>query len=244
MFALKTVPTLRRPAPAASPLPAAPTMPAPLDLAALVGAEGWARLPAAVQRRFAAAHADTVYRGQMDLDCSRLGRVMALLGAVFGGPLTGRRAQQVPTTVQVRGNGRGGVVWERRFHHAADEGQAGQDRVVRSTKEMDTDGVTLRERTDGGLSMALRVFEDDGALVFESSRYFLALGRWRLPVPALLSPGVCRVSHRDLGAGRFRFTLTMTHALWGQTFHQTGVFMDPGADPSGDPVAAPGTTPE
>ena len=235
MFALKTVPTLRRPAAAhgaaTSAAPsgagAAPAVPAPLDLAALVGAEGWARLPAAVQRRFAAAHADTVYRGHMDLACSRMGRLMALLGAAFGGPLTGRRAQQVPTTVNVRGNGQGGVVWERRFHHATDDRAAAPDRVVRSTKEMDTDGVTLRERTDGGLSMALRVFEDDGMLVFESSRYFLALGGWRLPVPALLSPGVCRVSHSDLGPGRFRFTLTMTHPLWGQTFHQTGVFADP-----------------
>jgi hypothetical protein len=119
------------------------------------------------------------------------------------------------------------VVWERRFHAAAEAGDAARDRVVRSPKEMDTDGVTLRARTDGGLSMALHVFEEDAMLVFESSRYFLALGHWHLPVPALLSPGVCRVSHRDLGAGRFRFTLTMTHPLWGQTFHQTGVFADP-----------------
>jgi hypothetical protein len=207
---------------------AAPTAtPAPLDLAALVGAAGWARLPEAVQRRFAAAHADTVYRGHMDLACSRIGRVVAVLSAVFGGPLTGRNAQQVPTTVQVRGNGRGGVVWERRFQRDADDGHDAPERVVRSTKEIDTDGITLRERTDGGLSMALRVFEEDGELVFESQRYFFALGRWRLPVPALLSPGVCRVSHRDLGAGRFRFTLAMTHPLWGQTFHQTGVFADP-----------------
>jgi hypothetical protein len=223
MSAPNTVPMPRSPAPA---MPAAAT-PAPLDLAALVGAEGWSRLPAAVQRRFAAAHADTVYRGHMDLACSRLGRVFALMGAMFGGPLTGRNAQQVPTTVQVRGNGRGGVVWERRFQRDIDDGSAARDRIVRSTKEIHTDGVTLRERTDGGLSMALRVFEDDGALVFESQRYFFALGRWHLPVPALLSPGVCRVSHRDLGAGRFRFTLTMTHPRWGQTFHQTGVFADP-----------------
>jgi hypothetical protein len=220
MFAPTTVPTPRRPADTTA-------TPAPLDLAAQVGAEGWARLPAAVQRRFAAAHADTVYRGHMDLACSRVGRVVALLSAVFGGPLTGRNAQQVPTTVQVRGNGRGGVVWERRFQRDADDGGAAPDRIVRSTKEIDSDGVTLRERTEGGLSMALRVFEDDGALVFESQRYFFAFGRWHLPVPALLSPGVCRVSHRDLGAGRFRFTLTMTHPRWGQTFRQTGVFADP-----------------
>lgn len=223
MLAPNTVLKPRHAAPAA---PTSATAPAPLDLAALVGAEGWSRLPAAVQRRFAAAHADTVYRGHMDLACSRLGRVVALLSGVLGGPLTGRNALQVPTTVNVRGNGRGGVVWERRFQGDAD-GSAEPERIVRSTKEIDTDGVTLRERTDGGLSMALRVFEDDGTLVFESQRYFFALGRWRLPVPALLSPGVCRVSHRDLGAGRFRFTLTMTHPLWGQTFHQTGVFADP-----------------
>jgi hypothetical protein len=223
MLAPNTVLKPRHAAPAA---PTSATAPAPLDLAALVGAVGWSRLPAAVQRRFAAAHADTVYRGHMDLACSRLGRVVALLSGVLGGPLTGRNALQVPTTVNVRGNGRGGVVWERRFQRDAN-GSAEPERIVRSTKELDTDGVTLRERTDGGLSMALRVFEDDGTLVFESQRYFFALGRWRLPVPALLSPGVCRVSHRDLGAGRFRFTLTMTHPLWGQTFHQTGVFADP-----------------
>jgi hypothetical protein len=226
MLAPDTVLTPRRSAPA---MPAA--APAPLDLAALVGAEGWSRLPAAVRRRFAAAHADTVYRGHMDLACSRLGRVIALLSGVFGGPLTGRNAWRVATTVRVGGNGRGGVVWERRFQRASAGGAAAPDRIVRSTKEIDTDGVTLRERTDGGLSMTLRVFEDGGALVFESERYFVALGRWHLPVPALLSPGVCRVSHCDLGAGRFRFTLTMTHPRWGQTFHQSGVFDDP-TDPN------------
>lgn len=227
MPALKTVPK-HCPTASAAPAPRATrTHAAPLDLAALVGAAGWARLPAAVQQRFAAGHADTVYRGRMDLHCSPIGRVFALLGALVGGPLTGRRAAQVPTTVNVRGDGAGGVVWERRFGVDPEDSHGDAPRIVRSTKELDSDGTTLRERTDGGLSMALRVFEDDGALVFESSRYFLVLGRLRLPVPALLTPGTCRVSHRDLGAGRFRFTLRMTHPLWGETFHQTGVFADP-----------------
>jgi len=46
-------------------------------------------------------------------------------------------------------------------------------------------------------------------------------------VPAWLTPGVCRVTHTDLGQGFFRFTLSMVHPLWGETFHQTGVFADP-----------------
>ncbi|TAL27419.1 MAG: DUF4166 domain-containing protein [Aquabacterium sp.] len=210
MTALPTTLTLRPPAQA----------PAALNLAALVGAEGWARLPAAVQRRFAAAHADTFYAGTMDLRCSRIGRVYAWLSRAFGGPLTSIAEDEVPTVVRVRGDGRGGVVWERSFAR----GVAGS-RVVRSTKEID--GAGLRERTDGGLSMALEVFEDSGSLVFESRSYALVLGRLAIPVPAWLAPGTCRVTHTDLGHRLFRFTLSMRHPLWGETFHQSGVFADP-----------------
>ena len=191
----------------------------PLDLPARVGAAGWARLPQAVQRRFGTAHADVVYRGHMDLRCSRIGRLHALAARLFGGPLTRVNATGVPTEVGVHDNGRGGVVWERRFHGRG-------VRVVRSTKEVGADG-GLRERTDGGLSMSLDVFEEDGALVFCSRRFWLVLGWLRVPVPAWLTPGVCRVTHTDLGQGLFRFTLSMVHPLWGETFHQTGVFADP-----------------
>lgn len=201
-----------------------PAVAAPLDLATVVGAPGWARLPAAVQRRFAAGHGDAVYAGTLDLHCSAIGRCFAWLSVVLGGPLTTLRATAA-AEVRVHANGRGGVVWERCLKLP---GRAGE-RVVRSTKEPGPDG-GLVERTDGGLAMDLRVFEEDGALVFESRRYFLALGALRLPVPALAAPGTCRVEHRDLGAGRFRFTLSMVHPWWGRTFHQTGVFADPEED--------------
>ncbi len=188
-----------------------------LNLPALVGPSGWSRLPAAVQGRFAPGHTDILYRGHMDLHCSGMGRCFALLARVLGSPLTPARAVGVPTTVKVSARGNG-VVWERRFDQ--DLG------TVRSTKEVGADG-GLQERTDGGLAMSLQVFEESGALVFESRRYFLAWGRLRIPVPALLSPGVCRVEHHDLGAGQFRFTLSMRHPVLGETFSQTGIFSDP-----------------
>lgn len=194
--------------------------PEPLDIAARLPAGDWLALPPAVRRRFARAHHDTAYEGALDLHCSAVGRCFALLSRVVGGPLPGCRRDAVPARVRVYDDGQGGIVWER---HLA---MPGGVRVVRSTKEPGP-GDTLVERTDGGLAMELDVFEDAGALVFRSRRYFLALGRWRLPVPALLTPGTCRVEHRDLGAGRFRFTLSMVHPLWGRTFHQTGVFRDP-----------------
>jgi hypothetical protein len=195
---------------------------AALDLRALVGSSAWSRLPVAVQRRFAAGHGETTYDGAMDLHCSGIGRVFAALSWLLGGPLTGVRRSGVPCSVRVRGNAQGGVVWERRFAI----GDAQHDAIVRSTKELGPDG-RLFERTDGGLGMALAVFEHAGALVFESRRYELVLGTVRLRVPSWMTPGVCRVTHTDLGASRFRFTLEMTHPLWGRTFHQTGVFTDP-----------------
>ena len=189
----------------------------PLDLSALLGPAAWARLPAAVQRRFAAGHAEATYRGLMDLRCSPLGRVLAWLVKPLQSPLAAANASAVPTTVRVRAVG-AGVLWERHF-----DGGVGR---VCSTKELGPDG-RLQECTRGGLGMALDVFEQGGALVFESRRYFLDLGPLRLVLPGLLSPGICRVEHRDLGHGQFRFTLSMTHPTWGETFHQTGVFADP-----------------
>ena len=156
----------------------------------------------------------------MKLECSRVGRCFAALSRIVGAPLTAMRAEAVPAVVRVSNDGRGGVIWERRFQATGCDAA-----VVRSTKELGPDGL-LFERTDGGLGMALAVFEQDGALVFESRRYELVLGHRRLVVPAFLTPGVCRVTHTDLGAGRFRFTLTMEHRLWGRTFHQTGDFVD------------------
>jgi len=202
--------------------PLAPHDPAALDLPALVGTDGWARLPAAVRRRFGPGHANAHYVGRMDLGCSPVGRVYAALSRLFGSPLSGVTSTAVPTSVRVFDDRRGGMVWERRFHTA---GEAAPH-IVRSTKQVGADG-GLQERTDGGLSMALDVFEEGGRLVFESRRFALILGRLRIPVPALLTPGTCRVTHMDLGDGLFRFDLDMVHPLWGHTFHQSGVFADP-----------------
>ncbi len=212
---------------AARHLRTAPASSPALDLAALLGEEAWARLPAAVQRRFGMHHLATAvtYHGTLDLHCSALGRAIAWATSLLGGPLTAWRHQGLQAAVHVYPDGRGGMVWERRLRLP---GRAG-DRVVRSTKEPGG-AAGLVERTDGGLAMELEVLEDDGALVFRSLRYLLVIGGLRVPVPAFLSPGTCTVEHRDLGGGRFRFTLSMVHPRWGRTFHQTGVFADPQED--------------
>ena len=229
MFALATL-LPRRVQRAATPANTA------LDLPALVGAAGWSRLPLAVQHRFSVTHDDVTYAGHMDLRCSPIGHIYVALARMLGGPLTHLNTNSVPTTVRVCDNGHGGVVGERSFHAERRD----QARVVRSTTEIGADG-TLLERTDGGLSMSLDVFEENGALVFRSRRFWLVLsmgqlGHVRLPVPTLLTPGTCRVEHANLGDGLFRFTLSMKHPLWGETFFQTGVFADPAPSLNTTPI--------
>jgi hypothetical protein len=196
------------------PLTTAREQSAPVNLARIVGASAWATLPAALQRRFRPTHGEARYSGMMDLERSAVGACFAWLSIPFGGPLTRRRAKLTSVTVRVSPHGLG-MMWERDL--------GGQ--IVRSVKLPGPDG-QLQERTEGGLGMDLDVTVEDGALVFTSLRFFLSLGRWRIPVPMLLTPGCCRVEHRAIDATRFRFTLTMTHTIWGMTFRQTGIFTD------------------
>jgi hypothetical protein len=48
--------------------------------------------------------------------------------------------------------------------------------------------------------------------------------RLRIPLPIWLSPGTTHVEHADESNGWFRFTMTVTHPLFGEVFYQTGRF--------------------
>ena len=187
----------------------------PLDIPGLLHPLDWASLPSTLRHRFEAGHGAARYAGSMTFERSTVGLAFAWLSRVFGAPLPSHRAINAPVTVEVYTEGPG-VAWSRKL---------GPSHLVRSVKSPGPGGTVL-ERTDGGLGMVLDVLVQDGALVFASRSFFLAVGRWRVPVPSLLTPGRCRVEHRAVDDTRFRFTLTMTHKLWGTTFRQTGVFAD------------------
>jgi hypothetical protein len=75
--------------------------------------------------------------------------------------------------------------------------------------------------------MRLTLGVEAGELVFRSSSYFWRIGRWLAPLPLLLTPGRCTVVHRDLGGGRFRFSLVFRHSLAGEAIVNAGDFQDP-----------------
>ena len=192
------------------------------DFRGLMGEAAWARLPAAVQARFAAgAHAETcVYAGRMSVRASWLGALFAHACRLIGTPLAPWVGEDVPVDVIVGAAPAGGVTWARSYRF---EGRAPV--VVSSRKLMSPTG--LLEVVRGGLGMRLVASEEAGALVFRSWGYVLQIGAWILPLPALLTPGAAWVEHRDLGGGAFRFSLRFVHPLAGETIFQSGVFHDP-----------------
>lgn len=185
----------------------------PLDLSRCVHPADWAQLPETLRARFTVRHEPIRYAATMRFERSAVGAIFALLAKPFKAPLPPHHQVDLPVVVDVHAEG-DGVVWSR---------QLGGSGVVRSVKTAGPAGSVI-ERTDGGLGMLLDVAVDGAALVFTSRAFFLSVGQWRVPIPAWITPGRCRVEHRAVDAERFRFTLTMTHPLWGTTFRQTGLF--------------------
>jgi len=124
-----------------------------------------------------------------------------------------------------RGGISSGVIWQRNFLRPDNAPLR-----IESVKQLGDDGnlmECIRPGLLGGIGMGLRVFEENGALNFASTHYFVAWGKVRLPIPIWLTPGHTLVEHIDEGNGNFRFRLTMTHPWFGRTIYQDGVFADP-----------------
>ncbi len=193
----------------------------PLDFRKLLGRDAWARLPAAVQHRFAVHAHDVLYRGRMVVKASAFGWLVSQVCRLIGTPLAPWTGEDVPVDVDVHLDGRGGLVWARTYAYP---GRAPV--LVSSTKLMDAKGGLL-EVVRGGLGMALTATVEDAALHFRSRWYFVEVAGLRVRIPDLLTPGRAHVVHRDLGGGAFRFTMDFRHPWLGETLFQDGVFKDP-----------------
>ena len=193
------------------------------SLKEVLGDAAWTRLPEAVRVRFADAHA-VDYVGEFEIvRASLLGRIIAWACQVIGTPVVPRTGNNVPAIVRV-GPSRRGVEWCREYRWP---GQS--PCLVRSTKVIGADG-TLIEELPAHLCMSLDLYEEAGTLHFVSRAYYFDITipgtrrRVRLVLPQWLSPGTTHVEHIDQAEGWFRFTMTVTHALFGEVFYQTGRF--------------------
>ncbi len=114
----------------------------------------------------------------------------------------------------------GGTIWHRRYLFP--DGP----QTAATTKRSGGDGA-LVESFNRWFGMHLVIRETRGELQFVSEDFFAEWRGQRFHLPGWLSPGRLVVVHRDEGDGRFRFTMTLNHPLFGILLHQDGVFFDP-----------------
>jgi hypothetical protein len=193
----------------------------------LLGDVAWRRLPPAVRTRFGEPVQKVDYVGEFDVvRASIIGRVIALLCKAIGTPVVPRTGLRVPAIIHVGPVDRG-ASWLREYRWP--NGRACR---VHSTKVIGADG-SLTEELPAGLRMPLSVYQRRGVLHFVSKGYYFEfripwssgrLSRLKIPLPIWLSPGTTHVEHADESNGWFRFTMTVTHPLFGEVFYQTGRF--------------------
>ena len=196
-----------------------------LRFRALLSAAAWHELSPAVRARFSkrlTGGAAAIYRGQVvETRMSRLGRLLAEAGRLIGGPLPLRAVPGMPAIVAVTEDAAtNGQFWTRIYGRPR-----GFPQTIQSSKRFQ--GATgLEEYVGRGVGMALTIRVEAGALLFESTHYFLELGRLRLILPRWLSPGRLTVAHRPLDDRHFEFSLDIQHPLAGEILHQTAVFTE------------------
>ena len=197
---------------------------ADLRFRALLPAEDWAALPLAVRRRFSKrmkGGATVVYRGEVvAVEAHPMGRLLAQAARLIGGPLPlvfKPGAAVVAVTEDAVGRGQ---VWSRMYVR-----KTGFPQVIHSAKRF-AGPTGLEEHVGGGVGMALTVAAEEGALVFRSAFYFATVLGLRLRLPRWTEPGALTITHRDLGEGRFAFTLALDHPLLGRLIGQDAVFHD------------------
>jgi Domain of unknown function (DUF4166) len=226
----------RNPTPTLTPREAHRELLRPAGIHGLLGDVAWRRLPAAVRTRFGEPVLKVDYVGEFDVvRASVVGRVIAWLCKAIGTPIVPRTGERVPAIIHVGPVDRG-ASWLREYRWPH-----GRTCQVRSTKVVGADG-TLIEELPAGLRMPLAVYQRRGVLHFVSKGYYFefrvgliaavlrSLGAAggthsiKIPLPSFLSPGTTHVEHADESRGWFRFTMTVTHPLFGEVFYQTGRF--------------------
>jgi hypothetical protein len=194
-----------------------------LRFRALLTDTEWARLPPAIRRRFSkrlAGGRTVVYTGRVsEMTMSRAGMALSQLVRLIGGPLPTSCDVGVPSVVTVTEDiGSGGQVWTRLYAR-----RRGFPQVIHSSKRFG--GPTgLEEHVGCGVGMTLKVCATERALIFRSDRYFIDLGRLRICLPRWLCPGDLTVTHGEIDATRFIFSLELVHPLLGTLIHQRAIF--------------------
>lgn len=161
------------------------------------------------------------YDGVMTrIDCTRLGALLAWVCGFFTtGALCPWRGSDIPALIEVYKKPGSDAIYKKRRYDFPN----GRSYLFESEMCCAPD-YTLLEFVGGGFGMTIKVMERDRALFFTDGGYFWGNQRWRLRLPALLSPGKVELTHANLDRDRFTISIRITHPLFGVLFVQEGLF--------------------
>ena len=191
----------------------------------ILGAD-WSRLHPDIQRRFASNPAPgkpLLYHGSLvELRASRIGKILGLISKPFiQGALMPYDDSDVPVDIQVYGKPGSPHIYKQRIYRLNGR------KPIRFTSYMaESERGDVLEYVGLGLGMKLRLHVDGGDLHFTSDGYFWDVLGWRMPLPALLTPGTTYLRHCNEAPNRFNIRIEIRHALFGTTFVQAGVFQE------------------
>ena len=195
---------------------------APVTYRSLLGEQAWARLDPAIRSRFSAHGNDRAFYGAMRrVELTTGGRMLALLSRLFGSSLFPRTGTDIITLIDVEGapDDASGT-WSRAYLMPH-----GRRFTVKSVKRFDP-RAGLLECLGRGFVMKLDLHARPDALHFVSTGYQWRCGPLHINLPDVLSPGATHVTHRELGGGRFRFTLAIDHIWFGRLVFQERDFFE------------------
>ena len=199
----------------------------------ILGAE-WQRLHPDIQRRFdknPLPGKPLYYTGVLtELRCSRIGRLLGLITMpLIKGALIPFNDADFPVDIQVYSKAGSPAIFKQRIYRLNGR------RPIQFTSWMEEGRAgDVLEFVGAGLGMKLRLQVDESNLHFTSDGYFWQIGRWRLPLPDLLTPGKTFLWHRNDDPSQFNIRIEIRHKLFGTTFVQAGVFHEVLAEEGSD----------
>jgi len=182
--------------------------------------EAWCNLSPKTQKRFENDPERQEYIGLMsEVSCTRLGKMMAAFAKLFGSPLIPHSGRDVPIEVLVYKKPGNSDIFKKRTYFFKNTPPF----TVQTHMHVNERGEFM-EYAGLGLGLKMAVRAKDGKLYFHGLGYGLSVGKYLLPIPAFLSPGIAFIEHSDYGEKQFRVRIEMRHPWFGVMFIQDGVF--------------------
>jgi hypothetical protein len=189
----------------------------------ILGAE-WSKLHPDIQRRFdknPEPGKPLLYHGRLgELRASRFGKLLGYLTRpLIQGALIPFSDTDVPVDIQVYSKHGSRNIYKQRIYSLR-----GRKPIQFTSYMAESEQGEVLEYVGMGLGMKLLLRVEDGNLHFTSDGYFWDVLGWRMPLPALLTPGKTFLCHRNNAPNQFDIRIEIRHALFGTAFVQAGVF--------------------